>query len=145
MASGFVSGFVIPAKLHWNYDELTARNCQCELCCDWRYKRKAFREAYMAIFGHHRSCMCRGCKQCRQAGNAYYAAVNRLNTFSELSYLTRNEPYADGFFRWFSSEIKEDRYTDAWWQNKGDTRPLRAWLVTAARAVSGMGEWLMAC
>lgn len=140
----FTSGIVVPTNLHWNYDELNRVNCQCQLCVDWRSKLQVYRDAAIDTFGHHRSCICQRCKHFRRSGSAYYAAQNRRNTASELAYLTRNERYASGFFNWFKSEIGSGKYTDSWWRDKGDSRPLATWLIAAADHVSGMSNWLLA-
>jgi len=121
-----------PPLVHFNY-ERTETACRCNLCTGYRQAREMYKELKGARGRHHRFCRCKACTSVKDRFVDYLAAQNRLEVYSEMSYVLTATPkphhLAADCLRWLYSKTQDPEFRDQlWWALSSDNRTLRTWM-----------------
>lgn len=121
-----------PPLIHFNYSE-TETKCGCSLCTRYRDARTSYETVREQRGRHHRFCRCAACASAKDRFVDYLAAQNRLEIYSELSYVLTStdkpHPLAAECLRWVYGKIEDPDYrSHIWWALSSDRRLMKSWI-----------------
>jgi hypothetical protein len=121
-----------PTADHYDY-ELNEVVCRCRLCTDYQQAKTAYETVKQQRGRHHRFCRCEACTAAKSRFVDYLAALNRLEIYSEMSYVLssapRPHPLSGVCLDWTYNKILDPDYRGlTWWALSSDRRTLRSWI-----------------
>jgi hypothetical protein len=121
-----------PPEIHFNYEENETK-CRCRLCTGYQDARAAYETVKEQRGPHHRFCKCERCIIVKERFVDYLAALNRLETYSEMSYVLtaapRPHPLSGECLGWTYGKTQDPSFrTRMWWALSSDQRTIRSWI-----------------
>jgi hypothetical protein len=121
-----------PTADHYDY-EVNEVVCRCRLCTDYQQAKTAYETVKQQRGRHHRFCRCEACTAAKSRFVDYLAALNRLEIYSEMSYVLasapRQHPLSGECLQWAYTKILDPDYRGlTWWALSSDRRTLRSWI-----------------
>lgn len=128
-----------PPLEHFDYDELEDENsqCGCVLCTAYRDSLAEF-TYYSAICSRHkRTCKCTYCKERNSSQIVHMAALNKRDTYSELSFVVNRRMDESAhthlvgtqFLQWIYNRMIDKAWkTEGWWAIQASNFTLQDWI-----------------